>query len=185
MFAGALSGPGSARAIFTMDRVQPAKWLGRTLIALAVIIASAAALTFFISLDDYIPQIEAELSARLKDPVSIKSIRFIALPLHHFTVDGITIGRTDDITVGKVRLTPDFFSLLSPTRVIRSIRIDSLVLTQKGIDNISVRCRTEAAVFRAWLIGATVRQRTESPARDGHNQRSRSGSADRVRFSIR
>jgi uncharacterized protein involved in outer membrane biogenesis len=145
MFAGALSGPGSARAIFTMDRVQPAKWLGRTLIALAVIIASAAALTFFISLDDYIPQIEAELSARLREPVSIKTIRFTALPLPHVTITGITVGKADDIQLGKVRMTPDLFSLLNSTRVIRSIEIDSLVLTQKGIDKIAAWTRPDAA----------------------------------------
>lgn len=112
------------------------KWLKRILTALAVLLVITVALPFFITLNDYIPQIEKEFSARLKEPVSIKSIRFNALPLPHVTVDGITVGTTDDIKLVKVRVTPDLFSLLQSTKVIKSIEIDSLALTQNGIDKI-------------------------------------------------
>ena len=84
------------------------KWLKPILIALAVLLVIAVALPFFISLNDYIPRIEKEVSARLKEPVSIKSIKFAALPLPHVTADGITVGKTDDIKLGKVMVTPIF-----------------------------------------------------------------------------
>ena len=113
------------------------KWLKRILIALAVLLAIAAALPFFISLDDYIPRIEEAASARLKEPVSIKSIRFAALPLPHVTVDGITLGKSGDIRLGKITVTPDLFSLLQSTRVLRSIEIASLVLMPGALDKIS------------------------------------------------
>jgi uncharacterized protein involved in outer membrane biogenesis len=112
------------------------KWLKRTLATFAALLVIAAVLPFFISLDDYIPQIEKEASASLREPVSIKSIRFSALPLPHVTVDGIRIGTSDDVRLGRVLVTPALFSLLQPTKVIRSIEIDSLALTQKGIDKI-------------------------------------------------
>jgi uncharacterized protein involved in outer membrane biogenesis len=115
------------------------------LIALAALLAIAVALPFFISLNDYIPRIEEEVSARLKEPVSIKSIKFAALPLPHVTVDGITVGKTDDIKLGKVTVTADLFSLLQSTRVIKSIEIDSLVLTQKGIDKIPAWAKSDPA----------------------------------------
>jgi len=121
------------------------KWLKPILIALAVLLAIAIALPFFISLNDYIPRIEKEVSARLKEPVSIKSIKFAALPLPHVTVEGITVGTTDDIKLGKVTVTPDLFSLLQSTRVIRSIEIDSLVLTRKAIDGIPALAKSDAA----------------------------------------
>jgi len=121
------------------------KWLKRILIPLAVLLVIAVALPFFISLNDYIPRIEKAASARLKEPVSIKSIKFAALPLPHVTVDGITVGTTDDIKLGKVMVTPDLFSLLQSTRVIRSIEIDSLALTQKAIDKIPVWTKSDAA----------------------------------------
>ena len=93
---------------------------------------------FFISLNDYIPQIEKEVSAKLKEPVSIKSIRFGALPLPNISIGRITVGKTDDIKVESVTVTPDVFSLLSSTRIIKSIEIDTLVLTQAAIDKIPV-----------------------------------------------
>ena len=112
------------------------KWLKPILIALAVLLVTAVALPFFISLNDYIPQIEKEVSARLKEPVSIKSIKFSALPLPHVTIDRISVGKTDDIKVATVTVTPDLFSLLGSAKVIKSIEIHSLVVTQKAIDKI-------------------------------------------------
>jgi len=120
-------------------------WLKRMLIALAALVAIAVALPFFISLDDYIPRIEAAASARLKEPVSIRSIRFAVLPLPHVTVDGITVGKTDDIQLGKVTVTPDLFSLLQSTTVIKSIEIDSLALTRKAIERIPAWAMSDAA----------------------------------------
>lgn len=121
------------------------KSLKRILFALAVLLVLAAAVPFFISLDDYIPRLEKEVSTRLREPVSIKRIKFAALPLPHVTVDGITIGKADDIKLGKVRVTPDLLSLLQSTRVIKSIEIDSLVLTRKAIDRIPAWAKSDDA----------------------------------------
>jgi uncharacterized protein involved in outer membrane biogenesis len=109
------------------------KWIGGIVVAIVLILA---VVPFFISLDDYIPQIEKEISARIKEPVKIGGLRAAGLPLPHVTVDGITVGKTEDIKVGKVTVTPDLGSLLGATKVIKSIEIDGLVLTQKAIDKI-------------------------------------------------
>ena len=106
------------------------------LIGLAALLAIAAALPFFVSLDRYIPRIEAQASARLQVPVSIRSMKFAAFPLPHVTIDGIAVGKTDDIQLGKVMVTPDLFSLLRSTTVIRTVEIDSLVVTPKAIERI-------------------------------------------------
>ncbi len=112
------------------------KWFKRILVALVLLLA--VALPFFISLNDYIPQIEKAASDRLKEPVSIESIRFAALPLPHVMLNGITVGATSDVKLGKVRVIPDLFSLFQPTRVIKSIEIDTLILTQHAINKIPV-----------------------------------------------
>ncbi len=117
------------------------KWIG---LFLGVIVLILAAVPFFISLDDYIPVLERELSARLKEPVRIGSLRAGGLPLPHATVSGITVGKADDIKVGKVTVTPDLWSLASATRVIRSVEIEGLVLTQKAIDRIPAWTKTDA-----------------------------------------
>ncbi len=121
------------------------KWLKRSLIALALLLAIVAAVPFLITLDDYIPRIEKEVSAKLKEPVTIKSIKFGTLPLPHITVDGIAVGKTEDIKLGKVTVTPDLFSLFSATKVIKSIELKSLVLTQKAIDKIPAWSKADGA----------------------------------------
>lgn len=101
-----------------------------------LLLAVAAALPYFFSLNDYIPQIEQEASTRLGEPVSIKHISFAALPEPHATVEGVALGAGGDVKFGKVQVVPDVFSLLQPTRVIKRIEIDSLVLTKNGIGKI-------------------------------------------------
>lgn len=112
------------------------KWLKRIGILVGIVLLMLAVIPFFIALDDSIPTIEKEVSARLKEPVKIGSLRAGGLPLPHLTVSGITVGRTEDIKVGKVTVTPDLWSLLEATIVIKSIEIDGLVLTQGAIDKI-------------------------------------------------
>jgi len=121
------------------------KWLKRILIALALLLVLALALPFFITLDDYIPQIEKAASDRLREPVTIASIRFAALPLPHVTIEGVTVGKSRDVEVGKVTVTPDLFSLWQPTRVIKRIEIDGLTLTQQGISKIPGWVKSDSA----------------------------------------
>jgi len=112
------------------------KWLKRIGLVVGALLLMLAVVPFFISLDDSIPTIEREVSARLKEPVTIGSLRVAGLPLPHLTVSGITVGKAQDIKVGKVTVTPDLWTLLDDTKVIKSIEIDGLVLTQKAIDKI-------------------------------------------------
>lgn len=112
------------------------KWLkiiGGIVIVLGV---ALAAIPFLISLDDYIPRIEQAVSGRIGEPVKIGSLRAAGLPLPHLTLGGVTVGRTDDIKVGRVSVTPDLWSLTGATKVIRSIEIEGLVISQKAIDRI-------------------------------------------------
>lgn len=120
------------------------KWPIRILIAIALALAAAIALPSFISLDRYIPELEKAVSARLNEPVTIKSIRFGAFPLPHLTIDGIAIGSTDDIKLDRVTAIPALLSLLASTKVIRSIEIDALVLTKKAVDRIPEWTRPDA-----------------------------------------
>ncbi|HET7833103.1 MAG TPA: AsmA family protein [Gallionella sp.] len=121
------------------------KWLKRILIAVAVLLVVAAALPFLIPLNSYIPPLEKFLSSRINEPVRITSIRLSVMPLPQVTIDGITVGKTDDIKLGKIQVTPDLWSLLGTDKVIRNIEIDSLNLTRKGLDKIQAWAKSSSA----------------------------------------
>ncbi len=120
------------------------KWLKRVAIVLGLLLVILAVLPFFLTLDDYIPRIEKEASAKLKEPVKIGSLRAAGLPLPHLVITSIVVGKTGDLKVGKVTVTPDLMSLLGPVKVISSLEIDSLVLTQKAVDKIPEWTKPEA-----------------------------------------
>lgn len=120
--------------------IQPSlarmKWIKVAAITLAALIVLAAAVPFFLNFDRFIPQIEQAASDKLKVPVSIKRLRLYLLPVPHARVEGIAIGDAGDLTVAGVKVTPSLFSLLGSTWVIKSIEVDSLVLTQRAIGKI-------------------------------------------------
>ena len=62
------------------------KWLKRIFLAIGVLLLVLAIVPFFITLDDYIPTIEHEVSARIGEPVKIGSLRVAGLPLPHLTI---------------------------------------------------------------------------------------------------
>ena len=120
------------------------KWLKRSGLVIGVFLLMLALVPFFISLDDSIPTIEQEVSARLGEPVKIGSLRAAGLPLPHLSVSGIAVGEAEDIKVGKVIVTPDLWTLFEPTKVIKSIEINGLVLTRSAIDKIPAWLPTDA-----------------------------------------
>jgi uncharacterized protein involved in outer membrane biogenesis len=112
-------------------------WIKRILITIGFLIAIALVLPFFFTFNNYIPRIEKAITNKLEEPVSIKSIRFSLFPRPHLTADGITVGSKEDFVLSKVVLVPDIFSLLKPSIVIKSIEIDSPIITKRAFDKIS------------------------------------------------
>lgn len=112
------------------------KWLKRVAALLAVLIIALAVIPFFVSIDDYRLEVEKKASEVLKEPVRLKSLKLVGLPLPHVIVSGIEIGKGGDIKVGSVSVTPDLWSLLTDIKIIRSVEVDGLVINQKAIDKI-------------------------------------------------
>jgi uncharacterized protein involved in outer membrane biogenesis len=119
------------------------KWLKRIGLAVGILVLILAVVPFFVSLNDYIPEIEKAASERLKEPVRIGRLSLALLPTPHLTVDDITVGKSQDLTAGKVTATPALSSLFDTPRVIRSLEIDKLVLTQAGLDKIPLWMKSD------------------------------------------
>jgi uncharacterized protein involved in outer membrane biogenesis len=136
------------------------KWLkvGVWIVASVVLLLAVAPL--FVSLNDYVLLVEKEVSAKLGEPVRIAGLRAGGLPVPHVTVDGISIGKTGIVTAARVTITPDLWSLLGSSKVIRSIRIDQLVLTQKAIQKIPSWVKAASAKPGEPVSAASVRVKT-------------------------
>lgn len=118
------------------------KWLKRLGIVVFVLVLLLGTVPFFISVDDYRPQIEQILSERIKEPVKLKSLRLNGLPLPHLVIEGVEIGKAD-VKVGRIAVTPDLLSLLTDTKVIRNVDISALVINQDAIDRLPLWIATD------------------------------------------
>src|SRR5258708_5463396 len=101
------------------------RWLKRIIVALVLLIAVALALPFLIPLGTWIPRIEQEASNLLGQPVTVRALQLAFLPRPHVNVEGISVGKSGDIRVDKVSVTPALLSLFSSPRVLSSVAIDS------------------------------------------------------------
>lgn len=119
------------------------KWAKRIGLGMVLLLALLAALPLMISVDDYRPRIEQEIAARLKEPVTIVRLRAFVLPTPHFTADGIVIGKTGDVKVAKLMIAPDLWSLLGETKVIRTVELRGLQLTQNGLEKLALVGNTD------------------------------------------
>ena len=133
------------------------KWLRVGVWILSGVVLLLAVAPLFVSLNDYVLLIEKEVSAKLREPVKISGLRAGGLPMPHVTIDGISIGKTGIVTAARVTITPDLFSLLGSNKVIRSIRIDQLVLTQKAIQKIPSWTKAASAEAGQRASDVTVR----------------------------
>ena len=109
------------------------KWLSRFAVVFLALGAIVALVPFFVTLSDYIPLVEKELSTRLEEPVSIDTLRASLLPVPHFTVEGVSIGSEEDIKVSKITLKPALWSLVTSQKVIRSAELEDVTLSQKAL----------------------------------------------------
>ena len=109
------------------------KWLTRIGVVVVALLAVLALVPLFVSLEDYVPMLEKELSVRLGMPVSIDDLDGALLPYPHVKVEGIALGKSEDITVGKITVMPKVWSLLSANKVIRSVELEDVTLSQQAI----------------------------------------------------
>lgn len=109
------------------------KWLKISAAVVAALVALLAAASFFITLDDYIPELEKELSEWMEEPVSIERLDASLLPTPHARVDGISIGKSKEVTVDKLTIRPDLASLFSKHKVIRSLEFEDVTLAHKAL----------------------------------------------------
>lgn len=101
-------------------------------LALAVLVTLLVVVPYLVTLNSYIPVVEKHAADILGEPVSIRSMRAGVFPVPHARIDGIVVGRTEDIKIGKVTVTPKLMSLFRTDKVIRRVDVEDLALSHKA-----------------------------------------------------
>lgn len=94
-------------------------WFG---IAVASIAVAALVAPFFIPLGRFLPEITAQASAALGQPVEIDSIALRLLPSPRVVLSGLRIGKDRDVEVADLQVVPALFSLFGERKVISELR---------------------------------------------------------------
>jgi len=110
------------------------KTLRRILIVFFIIIVLLIVIPFFIPLDKYKPEVEAQLSKAVGRSVLLSSLRLQILPTPALTAKGIGIfgaGKTSgEMFVNRLEITPLFHKLLDKELVIRRIHFNGVATNQ-------------------------------------------------------
>lgn len=129
-------GPVSIEPVW--QRSQPSfGWplLAAMIVAGIVVLVALAALLF--PYDRYLPDIERRASEVAHDPVKIGRIGFSFLPRPGITLGGIEVGKDSYLTVGAIRVVPDFFSLLGEKKVLREMQFERVAIKNQGLGRIA------------------------------------------------
>ena len=91
--------------------------------ALAVVVLVAGLVGFlqFVSLGSFIPGAQQKLSARLKEPVTIASLRYALLPTPRLIVEGVMIGKARPVKIDALTVHTLPFALLGDTAVFDTV----------------------------------------------------------------
>jgi uncharacterized protein involved in outer membrane biogenesis len=116
-----------------LRRRKRRNWRQIAVNAAAALIAIGLALPFVIPLKPWFPNLEAQLSAAVGEPVRFNSLRAGLLPRPHLEADSITIGRSGEITVAHARLYPELPTLREPTQFFKSIEADEVSASRNAV----------------------------------------------------
>lgn len=97
------------------------KWLKRLLIASLALLMLAMVTVYLTPLDTYVPEVEQALSGQLHEPVDIRHMRIVAMPLPHLELQGLRIGEQQGTVIQTVDVEPDLPALLLGKVVVRRI----------------------------------------------------------------
>jgi len=86
-------------------------------------VAAVTALPSVIPLSPFIPDVERAISQRIRQPVSIKRLRFFVLPTPHLRASTVSIGRNGLLDVDAVIIYPSLPTLFSDTKIIREVEV--------------------------------------------------------------
>jgi AsmA-like C-terminal region len=107
-------------------------------VAALIGLALLALVPWLVPSSAWIPRVEAAAAQRLGVPVKINSMRVAILPLPHLTITGLDLA-DGAIQANSIAVYPRLLSMLSTTRVLRTLNLNDVSVSKKGIEWISAQ----------------------------------------------
>ena len=89
---------------------------------------------YVLPMDGYIAPVEKRLSEQFKQPVHVTALHIDSLPLPKMQLENVTMGSGQELKVGRVEMTFDFFSIFSTVKNIRNIELDDVTLDTASLE---------------------------------------------------
>ena len=130
-------------------RRRKMSWLLSVISVLMLFAIGILLLALLFPYQRYRPEIERRLGATWHDPVRISEVRFSFRPYPNITLAGVAVGAEPDAEIKAIRVLPDPFSLFGPNWIVTHMRVEDMVIHNRGIGS-SAR----------WLSGAAGQAET-------------------------
>ena len=95
---------------------------------LVLVVLAVFGLPYVWAPDGYIPVLEAEMSAQIKQPIHIQKTGFSLLPWPKLDLIGVTVGNAEEIKIGNIEVIFDFSALFAPTKSISDLKFSNVTL---------------------------------------------------------
>ncbi len=115
-------------------RGKPLPWGKAGIVLFMLFLLLPILLPYVWPMQDYVMQIEQRLSAQLHQPVRVGHLRVTLLPLPKLELQGVTVGKNQELKASKVELHFDLPALLTETRIITRAEISELAINAQSFD---------------------------------------------------
>ena len=109
---------------------QGARWHKAVAASALLIVVLAIALLHLLQWDSLAPGTERLAAAALGEPVKIGSVRAGLFPTPHFKLEGVVVGKEQDMKIASVRAVPELSSLFSDKKLLSSLELQSVTAEQ-------------------------------------------------------
>jgi hypothetical protein len=112
---------------------KPIKWRKPAAFAAGALLTTGAAVALTATYDGKAAQLQTKAAAQFSQPVHIGKVRLALLPMPHWRLEDVTIGKEGQIRIARVDAVAKLGSLFSDKTVYSSVTLASPVVTEEGL----------------------------------------------------
>ena len=114
----------------------PAKWRKPVAISAVLFVLATIGLVHVVRLDSLVPGIERLVESAIGEPLQIGAMRAGLFPSPHFKLEGVVVGKEQDVRIASARAVPDWASIFSDRKVLSELELLSVTADGAVLDRL-------------------------------------------------